>query len=735
MGSDGLEYCKKLAHNHPIFGEVSIRMTPAAANTFSNSVIGWDFTRQGFARGAASLAIFALLYLLLVLVGQNLHEHVEKLTIFWPAAGLLLMALLLAPLRNWIWIVLIQLGIEMAVGVAQAEHFSVPGSSIYALANSLDGVVGAFVASRIVAIDPIPRVRNALLFIAAAAIGAAASAMLGAFGSVHVLGGAEYLREWQLWWIGNLLGSLCIMPIVMFWAVRLLAAKFSAPAAPVGEMLLIGFAILAVTIWIFSTPLGGVATIFDLPFVLMAFVIVAAFRIPPRWSTTLAAVTAAVVAFFSSRGLGPFAADPNAFVRVGATQLYLMTLVVVNFLLSVVLLERRIASQRLRTSDERYRNFIENSSEAVWRVELTEPMDPSLGVSEQIAWLQAHAYVAESNRSYLRLNRQIGIADTENRLWRANAPWSATFIEHLGAASQNGYSVDGLQFSVVAESKQLTFIAGFRGVIKRGKLVRVWGMARDVTELVELNERLRQNQDRLKLYARELVGAEERARRATAVDLHDGIGQQLVGLAMTLDVLVARSPPDIRLLLGEATTTVREVQAIAQRVIADLSPPGLYELGLEPALKWLSIYMRGKDDLQVDLRAAVDDAAIDLDLRVLVFKVIRELLRNVVKHSGVHAATVTVTCGARELRAQVEDQGVGFEWQLSLFEPRTLGFGLWSVADRVREAFGEMTVDTGPGKGCRVTVVFPLGKLSQPIAETYFAGEVSYSAGGRDGNA
>jgi signal transduction histidine kinase len=61
----------------------------------------------------------------------------------------------------------------------------------------------------------------------------------------------------------------------------------------------------------------------------------------------------------------------------------------------------------------------------------------------------------------------------------------------------------------------------------------------------------------------------------------------------------------------------------------------------------------------------------------------------------------------------VEDRGVGFEWQLSLFEPRAQGFGLWSVADRVRDAAGEMTVDTGPGRGCRVTVVFPLQRAKR----------------------
>jgi signal transduction histidine kinase len=175
--------------------------------------------------------------------------------------------------------------------------------------------------------------------------------------------------------------------------------------------------------------------------------------------------------------------------------------------------------------------------------------------------------------------------------------------------------------------------------------------------------------------------------------------------------------------LGEATHTVREVQAITQRVIADLSPPGLYELGLEPALKWLSVYMRGKDNLQVELHVDANAAAYDLELRVLVFKLIRELLRNVVKHSGVQSATVTVTQTPAELCVVVEDRGVGFEWQLSLFEPWSEGFGLWSVADRVRAAAGEMAVDTAPGRGCRVSVVFPRKPINPLVQDEDLHGE------------
>jgi signal transduction histidine kinase len=164
----------------------------------------------------------------------------------------------------------------------------------------------------------------------------------------------------------------------------------------------------------------------------------------------------------------------------------------------------------------------------------------------------------------------------------------------------------------------------------------------------------------------------------------------------------------VRALIGEAAALLRDVQSATQKVIADLSPPGLYDLGLASALQWLCVQMRGKDDLQVDLKTSVDDSKYDLDQRVLAYKIVRELLRNVVKPAGVKQARVVVTQSPGELRLEVSDAGVGFEWQLDLFESRDRGFGLWSVVDRVKDAKGEVTVDTAPGKGCRVRVLLPL---------------------------
>ena len=66
-------------------------------------------------------------------------------------------------------------------------------------------------------IEDYQRLRNVVLFIAATAIGATVSSVLGAFGSTHAVGSAEYWRELQLWWGGNWLGSLTVAPVMMGW--------------------------------------------------------------------------------------------------------------------------------------------------------------------------------------------------------------------------------------------------------------------------------------------------------------------------------------------------------------------------------------------------------------------------------------------------------------------------------------------------------------------------------------
>src|ERR1700720_2468278 len=245
---------------------------PAVSDGDRKSALVWDFMRLGIAGRVASLGAFAAIYSVLLILGLVLRERSQQLTIIWPAAGLLFMALWFSPRRNWIWIVGTQMALEIAIDFSRVDHFTLRTYGPFIVANSLDGIVGALIAARLMATPEIPRIRHVLQFFAAVALGAAASAVIGAFGAAQPLSAARYFREWQLWWAGNWLGSLCIAPVVMGWAVRWHAREHSAPPAPTGELVLIGCALLGMAGWAFSARPGSVATILDLPFILLALV-------------------------------------------------------------------------------------------------------------------------------------------------------------------------------------------------------------------------------------------------------------------------------------------------------------------------------------------------------------------------------------------------------------------------------------------------------------------------------
>jgi signal transduction histidine kinase len=654
-----------------------------------------------------ALLLFVALYAVLVATGYALKEDLLQLTILWPAAGLLLVTLYYAPLRMWLAFLAAQIVAEIAVGYVITNGYARGFSPLFPLANLADGVVGALLARRFIPDAALPRLRQVAAFIVASSFGAAAGALIGAAGAVNALSGQPYWREWQLWWAGNWLGSLTFAPLVMTWAVRFaMPERAASPAKPL-ELLCIGAAVLLLTGWIFSTRVVD-STVIVLPYVLLVGLTVAAFRLPPRWATSLCTAAILIAAVFASNRVGPFSFGHSPFSRVLSLQLFLAVVAIYTFGLSTVLLEKRRLLGALSTSDDRYKNYVRHSSEAVWRIELGEPMPMNLPVPAQIEWLKSHAYVAECSSTYEMLHARYAPRDTPVNAWLSDVPWAGILMDSLQRVATHEYVMQDLAFTVRKAGSTEHWVANFHGVLEDGKLLRIWGVARNVSDMVRANERLRLGQQRLRDFANQLSQAEERARRATAVDLHDGIGQLMTAAAHTMEVAARQAGGAVAKLIGEALDMMRKVQGTTRDVIADLSPPGLYDLGLQPALQWLSLRFRSQYQLEVEVDVNLHDSIVDLELRIVAFKIVRELLQNVAKHARVNRARVIVQGFRDSILVEVIDQGVGFEWQYELFESNGRGFGLWSIDDRVRAAGGEMTVDTAPGKGCRVTVSFPL---------------------------
>jgi signal transduction histidine kinase len=668
----------------------------------------WPGLTQRFGTEARALAAFGCCYTPLVWLGYLFKADEQQLTVIWPAVGLLMGVLYLAPLRRWPSLLAVQLAAEYLVAVLLREP-SVPfGVLLFMLANSADAVVGALVARAALWRTNMARVSQILQFLLATAAGASVSATLGAVIAVQFYGAQSYALQWQIWWVGNWLGSLAVAPVVIYWSLALRRRRASLRLATRWEIPCFALALAGTTWWLFSPPLSDSTSLLRTPAIPLAILLAAAFRLPPRWSSLLALGTVMLAAGLGLSGRNPFA-GPDLHAQLLVLQAYLALMVAVTLIVAILVASMKLAMEQVSTSEARYRNFIAASSEAVWRVEIDPPMPAGLSPPECTAWLCRHARVAESNAVFDALARHCSEAGGEDPAWRPARSWCALFEEQLPAAASHHYVLEGLRLNTRIADKERNFMVAFRGVVVDGALQRLWCVAHDITEIHDLNSRLTRERERLKAYAHQLLNAEERARRTTAKDLHDGIGQTLTGMAMSLEVARMQAP-QVAPLLDDVRANLRQVQDHTRNMIAELSPPGLYELGLAPALQWLAVHFRSQEKLRVHLDCQIEEEAIGMELRVLVFKLVRELLRNVVKHSGVDSARVLVRGNRGHLAVEVEDTGRGFEWQLEMFGPRPGTFGLWSIADRVADMGGQFGVDSAPGHGSRFKLDFPLSR-------------------------
>ncbi len=154
--------------------------------------------------------------------------------------------------------------------------------------------------------------------------------------------------------------------------------------------------------------------------------------------------------------------------------------------------EQRRAELALRASEERYRAFVANSTEGIWRFELDQPVSTTLSVEEQIEQMLQRAYLAECNDATARMYGFERAEELIGLRWKDVAGNDARNIDCLRALIQAGYRlVDVVTWETDRAGNVHCFLNSMDGVVENGHIIQAWGVQRDVTEQKRAEEALK----------------------------------------------------------------------------------------------------------------------------------------------------------------------------------------------------------------------------------------------------
>ena len=196
-----------------------------------------------------------------------------------------------------------------------------------------------------------------------------------------------------------------------------------------------------------------------------------------------------------------------------------------------------------------------------------------------------------------------------------------------------------------------------------------------------------------------IVNAREEERRRIRRELHDGLGSALAGIALTIEAARNSAGSDIDDLLEGARDQTQAAVADVRRIVRDLRPAALDDLGLVDAVR---VHADKLSPLRVELQLDPDLPPLSAAVETTLYRVACEALTNVVRHARARSCRVALTHAEGNVALGVEDDGVGFA---PAAEP---GVGLRSMAERAAELGGRLVLRSGESRGAVVELTLPL---------------------------
>jgi two-component system, NarL family, sensor histidine kinase UhpB len=243
-----------------------------------------------------------------------------------------------------------------------------------------------------------------------------------------------------------------------------------------------------------------------------------------------------------------------------------------------------------------------------------------------------------------------------------------------------------------------------------GQLIAIEGIARDVTEFVEAERRLRESEEQLRQLAGRMHNAREAERAQVARELHDELGQTLTALKLDISRMMQALRRDqmtpslvdrLQSLIGLSDIGL----ATVKRIATTLRPPTLDHLGLAEAIHWESLTFKARAGLRCNVRTNKSRSALSSEQQTALFRIFQEAMTNIVRHAHASAVQVTLTERAERFEMIIRDNGRGIT-ESERENPNALG--LLGMRERTALMGGLFRISGRKGKGTVLSIEVPV---------------------------
>lgn len=222
----------------------------------------------------------------------------------------------------------------------------------------------------------------------------------------------------------------------------------------------------------------------------------------------------------------------------------------------------------------------------------------------------------------------------------------------------------------------------------------------------ELNEVLKTAKEKQQIGLK-IIEAQELERKRLSRDIHDGPAQMLANILLRSEIIdlsvkggnITEAVSELKNVRGNIRSVLREVR----RIIYDLRPMALDDLGIIPTVKKHVSTMAETYNTHIELQLIGEEKRLESNYEVAVFRLIQESLQNALKHAEATSIYVTLQIEQDEITIVVQDNGKGFRTD----ETKNSSFGLMGMKERVEMLNGHFQINSTLGKGTTIKIILP----------------------------